>query len=778
MSPTSLSSEFDLRPNPRILAMLGEINLDQWRCLAELIDNSIDGFLRAPRDLRDPTVYVTLPTIDRELGQVVVRDNGTGMTPDVLEQAVRAGWSSNSPIDSLGLFGMGFNIATARLGRVTTVWTTTRADSEWHGVRIDFDQLRRQGNFRTPRLSRVKVDEHESGTEVCIEQLKPEQRTYFSKPRNRTIIKKTLARTYSSMLRPDGTPIQFHLEYMGKRLKGIQHCVWGESRRVSHSQQGHVSPIQRIQRSLQERPYCLACWNWLQSIEAACPICGSAEVISRERTVRGWIGIQRYLDGSNFGIDFIRNGRKIELANKDLFVWNGDDGPEEEYPIDDQRHRGRIIGEIHIDHCRVSYSKERFDRTDPAWADMVMILRGVGPLRPRIARNLGSPTNTSPLYRLYQVFRRSSPQPRAAGWGSILVVQDNARAKHMVRQFNDGRPGYTEDDKWWALIEETDAELLTEDDDDEPESVEEFGTEGLAEVDSVDEGTNQARDAGEAGEIQPERNPMPSLSRDYVHNLSGHRWNVHAWRVREDDPELAHTSTPWVLQKRTDGPYNYFINSDHDVFRSATFTPLDALLAELASALVDFFRRDLPLGVTFGSVLTDLRDRYATVSRLDPMDLSGRAQLALGSIASSVSTQLQPEDARSLFNDLPESIQEEIRRGMVSRSVSDPDATISRGEFLQYASYLTLIEFFAEHPELFLDGRFWDEPYSSLDFGSASSTEQATKRVVRERINLLSDVTWLADSSPSELASALRARLLRAYLALELIEPDVAIDEE
>jgi hypothetical protein len=35
---------FDLTPDPRLLQMLGEINLPQWRCLAELIDNSIDGF--------------------------------------------------------------------------------------------------------------------------------------------------------------------------------------------------------------------------------------------------------------------------------------------------------------------------------------------------------------------------------------------------------------------------------------------------------------------------------------------------------------------------------------------------------------------------------------------------------------------------------------------------------------------------------------------------------------------------------------------------------------
>ena len=39
------------------------------------------------------------------------------------------------------MFGMGFNIATARLGLVTTVWTTREGDLEWFGVEINFERL-------------------------------------------------------------------------------------------------------------------------------------------------------------------------------------------------------------------------------------------------------------------------------------------------------------------------------------------------------------------------------------------------------------------------------------------------------------------------------------------------------------------------------------------------------------------------------------------------------------------------------------------------------------
>ena len=147
------TGEFNLEPSPRVLPMLGEINLDQWRCIAELVDNSVDGFLKQSRldsPVPNARVDVILPAADKDGATVRIQDNGSGMSVDVLEQAVRAGWSGNNPIDSLGLFGMGFNIATARLGSVTEVWTTRKGEPEWHGLTIDFDELRRQRHFRTP----------------------------------------------------------------------------------------------------------------------------------------------------------------------------------------------------------------------------------------------------------------------------------------------------------------------------------------------------------------------------------------------------------------------------------------------------------------------------------------------------------------------------------------------------------------------------------------------------------------------------------------------------
>ena len=136
--------ELDLTPDPRVLQMLGEIDLHQWRCLAELIDNSIDGFLHAAREGRPvehPEVGVALPSTDSDAARVSIKDNGPGMSLETLENAVKAGWSGNDPLSSLGLFGMGFNIATARLGLVAEVWTSRAGDPEDVGVRIDLTRF-------------------------------------------------------------------------------------------------------------------------------------------------------------------------------------------------------------------------------------------------------------------------------------------------------------------------------------------------------------------------------------------------------------------------------------------------------------------------------------------------------------------------------------------------------------------------------------------------------------------------------------------------------------
>ena len=106
----------DITPTPRILRTLGEIPFQTWQCIAELVDNSIDAFL-SNMVLEDRERRITVTWSSDSVGAanrtLEVSDNAAGMSIDQLQNAVRAGYTSNDPIGNLGLFGMGFNIATA-----------------------------------------------------------------------------------------------------------------------------------------------------------------------------------------------------------------------------------------------------------------------------------------------------------------------------------------------------------------------------------------------------------------------------------------------------------------------------------------------------------------------------------------------------------------------------------------------------------------------------------------------------------------------------------------
>src|SRR3954471_9620294 len=142
---------FNLTPDPKVLIALTRTPLKPLDALCELIDNALDGFrLAEAQDQKVDHPYITIDIpgpaeIDNGTGVLRVRDNGPGMAPEVAEKALRAGYSNNNPFDSLGLFGMGFNISTGKLGRRTLFKTVRATDAEQLDVRIDLEEIQRSG---------------------------------------------------------------------------------------------------------------------------------------------------------------------------------------------------------------------------------------------------------------------------------------------------------------------------------------------------------------------------------------------------------------------------------------------------------------------------------------------------------------------------------------------------------------------------------------------------------------------------------------------------------
>lgn len=107
----------DITPTPRILRVLGEIPFQTWQCIAELVDNSVDAFMSDESKIDEGKEHIisvswTNDSAAAKDRTIEITDNACGMTIEQLQNAVRAGYTSNSPIGNLGLFGMGFNIST------------------------------------------------------------------------------------------------------------------------------------------------------------------------------------------------------------------------------------------------------------------------------------------------------------------------------------------------------------------------------------------------------------------------------------------------------------------------------------------------------------------------------------------------------------------------------------------------------------------------------------------------------------------------------------------
>lgn len=456
----------DITPTPRILRTLGEIPFATWQCVAELVDNSIDAFLSdktvAPEEF-ERKIIVSWASDSVAAGDRVIEisDNAGGMSVEQLQNAVRAGYSSNDPVGNLGLFGVGFNISTARLGDVTTIMSTRSGDADWVGIKIDFQKLIDAKRFDAPIIRRQKSDPDEHGTKITISSLK--QGILAELPNKENDIRQRLEAVYAPLLNNQDIPITITVK--GKPLRPRNHCVWSESRYVRYNDQ-NISARITIDRDLGDALFDLSRNCYLTADEAeeyyveqqegrALP----AHIIERRKRLTGWLGIQRYADPNDFGLDFIRNGRKILISDKTLFQYeNPLTGQKElQYPLElGTTVGGRIVGELHVDYLLPTYQKNDFDRSDVSWAQTVEAICGVGPFLPKSRKALGfTPEQaTSPLGLLVNAYRRVDK-------GTKCLFAPNDVAKRYAAEFRNGKRDYLDDILWWKAAQEEDQKQST-----------------------------------------------------------------------------------------------------------------------------------------------------------------------------------------------------------------------------------------------------------------------------------------------------------------------------
>ncbi len=764
------AESIDVTPHPRLLAVLGDIEFSPWQCLAELIDNAFDDFLVAPPDDVIPEVAISLPSrnSDHRDAQVWISDNGRGMSLEHLNKALSAGWSSNARYGQLGLFGMGFNIATARLGTTTQVRTTRAGDPEWLTVTLDLHKMAAQDSFVVPVIREPKDDPADHGTQVIVSDLKQEQHDALSRQQSR--IGESLGDIYSYLLRERG----FSLIVDGKTVQPRRPCIWDHDRFVIVRGQRYDAYIE-IDKELTPLKACQACGRWQDLAARECEECGSTELEERERRITGWLGIQRYIHKSDFGIDFLRNGRKILVRDVSMFAWEDPNEPgarpEPEYPVE-VPYEGRIVGEIHVDHVRVNYQKNAFEYNSIEWKQVVRTLRGEGPLKPKKAAALGYTTNESPLGLLFTGYRRVDPGLKCLvpGDGSQAI---HAKARDWGKLFHKGDPEHQDDHVWYeAAAEHDQPKPVVPIEATEKADANDIGARDRLDIPDPMDPDGAAHDPAPPRETEDQKQDRYRATGSVLRDVSGEyslpgfgnalKVTVYALNNTEVADSNGERAPVYVQQQR--GPeVHIFVDLDHALFTEFGGDPREYVIMGIAEHIRD--RRGSHQALC--SVVAELKARCMPDTKITPQALGNRAHTILERVRASMLPVIRG-NAEGFWSYVVESEQAAAEQRFAQEGTDAGWQQVREtGDWILYASSTALSRLIQQRPGEFLDSRVFRAPYAGF------TDNHARALTVNRLIGYLNDVGQLAELKtrrrPDELN---RGKLSCRLLQDELVGPD------
>lgn len=730
-----------------------------------------------------PTVSVTLPSraSDAKTAEVWVQDNGRGMTLNTLENAVRAGWTSNARYGSLGLYGVGFNIATARLGRVTTIKTTRSGDPSWTVLTLDLVKLARGESYMVPVRFEPKDHPDEHGTRIVISSLKNDQWQTLSRQANK--IREQLGDVYSYLLRERN----FLITVNGRRVQPRLPCLWDASRFVTRSGE-EVKAVLEIDQSLTPMNACLDCGWWNPVDVQRCGDCDSGRLHETIRRIWGWIGVQRYFHKNDYGIDFLRNGRKILIRDKRLFYWedpDGLDGPELEYPIDSQRPKGRFVGEIHCDHVPVIYQKTAFEYDTPEWRTVVRTIRGDSPLREKIAQRLGRPINISPLAKLFAGYRREDAGLR------YLVPGDGKQALHdkaieWAASFRAGDPEYQSDDVWHEAAYRHDHPMIVEPEG-EADVFAEMGLDesGASQSESRDPSPSDSDDS--KGRSAPVSSQVPEPPVKHVEtfdqrldryrkgaesiiDLAGRYeatglgnveltvWAVHGKPIHDPSGQEVPIFTHMIRPPKAEA----FVNVTHPLFTEYGVDVRELAMVDLA----EFMRvRGTAAGQVpkpLSSVLVDIK-RRSSDQKVTADALIARASRLLDRIREAMQREVKGAPTGYWEVVLETQRAGAQRRFAIEGGDSTWDSAIDSGDFVLFLPASAIVRLLERYPDAFLDGKVFRQPYVSL------SDESSRALVLSRLAGFVGELALMEEHRPRLSIEELH----RIRLACQLVERDL-----
>ncbi|MES2328161.1 MAG: ATP-binding protein [Bacteroidota bacterium] len=753
--------QFNLTPSPALLDLLGKIPFKGWQCAAELIDNSIDAIINHSEKLQDyqRIISVFIPTKKRieQNEPFVVEDWGIGMTEGQLENAVKAGFSSKNTNNNLGLFGMGFNVATSRLANTVEVWTSTVDMDTEIGVRIDLRDMKKTGSFVRPKMMREKRQDKKSGTRIEIYDYKPEAHTLL-KPQD---IYRELNRAYSERIF-HGFGIKIIVN--GDEITPFRFCTWDKKRSVKHKNDD-IAAFVEIDEHLNEEMFCENCFSWLgapvdTSLQIECPHCNTVgQVVKKVIYISGWIGIQRYSDTEHFGIDISRNGRILSKLDKSLFHWNDDRAKEDvrfhpEYPRDTTYAGGRIVGQIEANFIIPKYTKDDFEREDKNWRKVVNFLRGEMPLQPELANSFGYKLpNRSPIGLFFSAYRKIN----VPGSKTLVFGRENGSADHVTSKkwaddyYYNGNHEYQDDTKWWEAVTKADLK----------ETPSTFNPLNPLNGPVV----NPAGATTGPKPIAPEKFPGKKILRKTlrfdIEKIIGEKpFDLTIIEYYPDNDVYI----PIIFESTGSiGRFNVYLNYNHPMFRDFADGYEDLIYSEVA-AKYSLMKNNEEWTVT--RIYYELKSKYAPETMLNVPNLVTKASTLMRTIHNKLvlGGGIQLPRKPNLDEATIKTIEKKYL-DLERKQIPSITGFLLNTQYLQYLDLNYLFKFVEEFPDVIYDGKIFNLPYSELD-------QENKEHQLRKYSGYFNDVRWFMNELSKEGDEAikkLKPEIIRNRISIEIL---------
>jgi hypothetical protein len=755
--------EFNLTPSPNLLKLLGDLRFDGWQCIAELIDNSIDAIIHTPQlksEQRQIQVVIPKPGKLKDNQPLIIEDFAGGMDEAELENAVRAGFSSKNTQTSLGLFGMGFNVATARLANTVEVWTSKEGMENEIGVRIDLKEMAKNHSFIRPKLTRPKQGNKKSGTQVKIYDYTPVAENIL---KEKKIIDR-LNRAYSDKIFIDN---KIKIIINDTEITPFKFCIWNPTRLVKIKYSD--TPVYfEINHKIKDELFCENCFSWIgdpveTSLNIECPFCHNENrIVKKEIKVTGWIGIQRYPDPDHYGIDISRNGRILATLDKSFFSWDDERAKEDyrfnpEYPRDTPLYNGRIVGQVELNYLIPKYTKDDFERDDKNWKHAVKYLRGDMPLQHEIATEYGiSGLNVSPIGKLFRSWRRIHP----AGAKTLIFAKtdgtpDYITQRDWAQKFYSGDADYQDDKKWWDAVTKSDLR--------DPKTPRfnlsnPFGNKG---------GTAGGTTPNTPIIPVPEKYPGKKLKTrnpfrfDLENILSQKPFDL---TVIDYYPEIEFKNPIIFDTQGVSNKFFVYLNHSHPLFRDFADGFEDLIYMEAASRFAALMSS--PDEWPISRIYYELKSKYARETMLSVSDLVSKANNLMREIQNKLvrgkgimlprKPNLSENDEKTLIKNYLD---------LEGKKLVDKNLFLLDSRFIKYLDLNYLFKFAEEYPDVLFDGQIFNLPYSELD-------DENKLHQLKKYLGYFNDVKWFMNDlskSGDEAIKKLKPQIIRNRISIEIL---------